>query len=155
MIEELKLISRLKPNVVEDIPFTGYSDIEYDEVGFWKKCSTNGGLAQNFAKAVLTYVQSNGYGTSIKKLLGKKNLNFIQGQLISEIISTINTLKSHQRVFINNYPSYDKGQAIGNLYNLKVSRTVPNKLDINVKISSLDGEEKNSQQLPELGFQVS
>ncbi len=154
-IQELKLISRLNPNVVEDIPFNGFSDLDYDDVGFWVRCNTDEGLEQNFAKAVLTSVQTNGYGTNIRKLIGKKTLSFIQGQLVGEIISTIDTLKSHQAAFINSYPSYDKGQAVGNLYNLKVSKTAPNKLNVNVKVSSLDGEEKNTQQLPELGFQVS
>lgn len=155
MIEEVKLISRNKNNnPIEDLPFNGFSDIEYDSYGNWVKCSGDEGLFQNFAKAIMTNPFSN-YGTFFRRLLGKKNTFFIKVKLLSDISTSLNTLKRIQLEFLNNFPTYNKKLIIGKLYSLLVLRTSPTSLNVDAKLSSLDEEIKNNSQYSELNLRVS
>lgn len=153
MIEEVKLIPRKENIITEDLPFNGFSDINYDPYGNWEKCVGDEGLAQNFSKAILTY-SNKGYGTFFKKLLGKKNLNFIKGKMLSDVVTSLDTLKKNQLSFLNNFPTYNKKSIVGNLYNLIVFKSSPQNLHINVKLSSLDEENKGKVVLDESNISI-
>lgn len=152
MIQELKLVNRLESDADEtnETPFKGFSDIEYDENGHFLRCTGEEGLEQNILKSAITEVQPNGYGTSVSTLLGKKNLDFIRGKLMTEILSSYNTLKKNQLNFLSQHNTYDKKNIISKVLNIKIDKGEKTTLDVSLKIYSLENQLKNSNNLQEV-----
>lgn len=151
MVKELKLINRnTSPDITNETPFSGSSDIDFDASGNFVKISGQEALEQNVLKAVLTGVQLNGYGTEIFSLLGKKYIDSIRGKLLSEVISSLTKLKNNQLQYLQSEPNYDKNCVPSKVYNITTRKRSKTSLEISVQIRSLFQEltnDPNTQQI--------
>lgn len=151
MIQELKLYNR-SPDTTEvnQTPFSGKSDISFDIYGNFVKCTGEEGLEQNSLKALLTDTQLDGYGTDARKLLGKKNLEYVRGKLLYQILSTLDTLKTAQLQFLSKHPTYDKRNIVADVLNVKVDKKTNTSIICSLKVQSLQKKLVNSQNLDEI-----
>ena len=155
MIEELKLINRNDEiNDLNETPFNGSSDIDFNENGNFVRCTEEEGLEQNVLKAILTGVQLNGYGTEIYSLLGKKNIEFLRSKLMYEILSTFHTLKNNQLSYLSQFPTYNKTSVIGEIFNIKTEKKDKTSFRVSLKIMSLDSKIKNDEFVNDINFEV-
>ena len=153
MIEEIKLTSRnLEEDTTNQTPFNGSSDIEFDDSGNIVRCKDDEGLEQNLLKAVLTSVQNNGYGTDMFSLLGKKNIEFIRGKLMYDVITSISLLKKFQFSYLNEFKTYNKRNIISTIFNIKSDKKNKTSLQVSLKVQSLDSQLKNTKKLEEINF---
>lgn len=155
MIEEIKLVNRnLEEDTTNDTPFNGSSDIDFDDTGNIIKCVDEEGLEQNLLKAVLTSTQTNGYGTDMFSLLGKKNIELIRGKLMYNILTSLNFLKKVQSNYLKQHATYNKKSMVANIFNIKSSKQTQTDLRVSLKVQSLDSLLKNEQKLEEVNFNV-
>ncbi len=137
MYKELKLISRDTANRSSDVPlFNSAADFEWDDNGGFVLCESSEGLEQTILKAVLTRVQSNGYGTIVQSLKGLKIKTLLITILNTEVIASLNVTKKAQAAFYTLYPTFDKKQMIGRLTYIKVYRKDKDKITIILNVDS-------------------
>lgn len=154
MIEDLKLVNRLENNdVLNQTPFNSSSDIDFDNLGHFKRC-TDDGLEQSFLKSILTETQLDGYGTDIYSFIGKKNIEYIKGRLLTEILSTVSILSTAQKNYLRQYNTFDKDSIVHKIYNLLGTKTDKNSLQISCSVRSLLDEWKDESSLQEINIQV-
>lgn len=150
MIDELKLVNRQTINfdstggytfgLLQDLnqtPFQSSADIEIDDDGQFLVCQNYDGIEQVILKAILTSSQLNGYGTDAYALLGKKNLTFIKGRLMTDIVESLNTVKSAQLKFLSENPTLNQKTIIAIILNVKVDKIGPTKIQSTINVQTL------------------
>lgn len=151
MIEEIKLINRSNDDLSE---MTGKMDIDYDETGNFLRTTGEEGRNQNLLKLVFTNKLVNGYGVGIKKMLGVKNLTFLRTNLLTNILTGLNKLKTSQLKFNTQYPTYDKQNIISSVLNVYTTRGSNVDMNVNIKLIDLDTEIKNKSKVSETNINV-
>lgn len=156
MIQELKLVNRdTEGYITNETRFNGSADIDFDSSGNMVRCTGEEGLEQNILKAVLTSTQENGYGTDMFSILGKKNIEFIRGKLMYEILSTFEILRKNQLNYLSQFPTYDKKNIAIRTFNIQSTKKQKTDLGVSLKVQSLDSYLKNKNSLDEVNFLIS
>lgn len=137
MIEELKLVNRLQTNEINQTPFQSASDIDINSNGEFVRCSDYDGIQQSVLKAIITSSQLNGYGTDIMTLLGKKNLTYLRGKIMSDVIQTLSVLKDAQNVFLSQNPTFNRKSVIDTILGVKSDKIGLTKIETSIEIQTL------------------
>jgi hypothetical protein len=146
-ITDIKLVSRVLKDSVDTTEFRSDSDIEFDEYGEVVLCTPEEAFEQNLLKCILTDKQLDGYGTSFKSLIGRPNTDFIRVSLMSEILSSVSTLKQKQVEYLSKNPTYDKKSIIGEVLSIKGNKLNNTSFEVICKLRSLNDLEKNTDTL--------
>lgn len=154
MVNDLKLINRLgQVDVSNQTSFNSSADIDIDEQGWFKRCDGYEGLEQALLKAVLTETQLSGYGTGIYSLLGKKNLLYVKGKLLTEMISTLNVISGNQLNYYDEVQTFDKRSIISSVSTLSGYQT--DKVSLNIICSVVSYYDQcNSQASHDMKFTI-
>lgn len=150
MIEELKLIERSPSNPNNQTSFDGNADIIIDKYGQFERCTGEEGLVQNLIKAILTSHQLDNYGTLIRSLLHKKNLSFIRGRIMVDLLNSFSVLRKYQLKYYQDFPTFDTKNIIMQTYEVFVNRLNALALLVNIKVQSLYNQKIQSNSLQEI-----
>lgn len=136
MIEDLKLVNRTYDSINQS-PFQSSSDIDIDETGNFVRCTDYEGIELVALKAIITSLQLNGYGTDAVKILGKKNLTFLRGKLMADVVQSLSTVKKAQLKFLSSNPTYNRKAIVDKILAIKVDRTSNTGLQCMLSIQTL------------------
>ena len=135
MIEELKLVNRIEG--LNQTPFQSSADIDIADDGSFVTCENYDGIEQVVLKAILTSLQANGYGTDVSKMLGKKNLTYLRGKVMTDVVQSLMKVKDSQMSFLKEYPTYNRKSIIDTILSIKVDRVDNTRIQSTIDIQSL------------------
>lgn len=154
MVNDLKLVNRFEQiDVSNQTTFNSSADIDIDDQGWFKRCDGYEGLEQALLKAIFTETQLSGYGTDIYSLLGKKNMSYVKGKLLSEVVSTISIISGNQMKFYDKVQTFDKRSIISSLKSITGYSVDKESLDIFCSIISYY-DRCNSQAAQDMKFTI-
>lgn len=150
-IQDIKLVNRGDENFVDQTAFNSDSDIDFSIYGEPVLCTSEEGLEQNLLKSILTSKQEDdGYGTSFKSIIGRKNTNFVRASLMYEILASLSVLKKYQADYLSKNPTYDKKSIIGSVENIKGNPVTKTSFEVLCKVRSLNDIETNANKLQQI-----